>query len=651
MANQDDDDLYNRKPGLMGNIRNILVGVLVGMLVLAFAVWGVEDVFSPNNSNAVVQVGDEEVGRVEFRDRFNRQMREFAQSNGSGITNQEAYDRGMPQQLVAQIQQDLAILADAKDLGVGVNNRDVRRYVENIDAFRNEITQQYDSEQLQRLLASNQIRQEDFERDVIEGLIRQQTIPAILGGVQVPADYAQRFNIFANEVRTATLMRFDEDAIDPIADPTDTQLSSYIAANQASFTDPEYRQVLMIRLEPFDFVPDSEVSDEDVQERFDTLVRIGEIGAVETRDVLIIAVPSEDQAEIAAQRISNGENPQAVANDLSLQAPDRFESVIEDGLINPASSDAAFAVGEGEARVAPTEFGTFEVVYVETINPAETPDFDTMADELRAELLEGEARRQIADRERIIDDMILEGATLEEIAEEINAPLSAYPFINRRGETQDGVRLTGFSAIPGLATDDALLTAIFTADLGFESDITPTNNDGLAVFRVTDIIEAMPQGLDDVRESATQGWKAEQVQSALVAKGAELAGRIRSGEDIGSVAREIGVETEPLVMQRANPPQNISSMVTLGLLEGETGDVVRGPAQTPGQYEIAVLDSVSTETERISGDLLGTLRERMSEQITLDISRAYEQAILDEKTARVYDTQLRNVLGLDVAQE
>ncbi|MGB3455882.1 MAG: SurA N-terminal domain-containing protein, partial [Litorimonas sp.] len=345
------EDIYGRPQGVFARIRTILVGVLVGMLVLAFAVWGIEDVFSPNNSNAVVAVGDAEVGREEFLDRFNDEMRAFAEQNGEGLTPQQAYDRGIPQQLVGEFTQRLAIEADADDLGIGVNNRDVARFAGDIEAFRNSITNEFDREQLRRVLASNRMTERDFEADIIAALRQQQTLPAIMGGIEAPNDYARTFDRFVNEVRTGRLLRFDANALDPLPEPTDDELRDYIAENQGRFTAPEYRRFLMLRVEPFDFRQDIEVTDEQLQERFETLIGAGEIGAVETRDVSLIVAPTREAADAIAARISAGEDPAAVAADLELPAPDRFDNVRENGLINPDSSTAAFDIEVGEARV------------------------------------------------------------------------------------------------------------------------------------------------------------------------------------------------------------------------------------------------------------------------------------------------------------
>jgi peptidyl-prolyl cis-trans isomerase D len=641
------DDIYDRPKGPFAKIQNVLVGILVGMLVLAFALWGVTDVFSPNNTNAVVKVGDAEVGRTEFMDKFNDEMRDYAQENGEGLTPQQAYDRGIPQQLISDFTQKLAIEADASDLGIGVNNRDVARYAENIDAFRNDITQSFDRQQLRSVLAANRMTERDFENDVINALRQQQTLPAIMGGIRAPSDYAQRYNTFVNEIRRARLIRFDTTALESLPEPTETDLKSYIAANQSRFTAPEYRRFLMIRIEPFDFRQDVEITDEQLRERFDTLVGAGELGAVETRDVSVVSVATEEQANNVAARLTAGEDIVALIAELGLPSADEFDGVKVDGLINPDSSVAAFDTAEGAASVAPTGFGTFEVIFIRTINAADVPDFESMREELTTDVIEGQALRTINDYERVIDDRLLEGATIEEIAEDLNVPLSSYPYIDRNGMTEDGISMDGFTIIPGIASDDKLLQAVFTADIGFESDIIASSNGGLAILRVTDTIDSAPKPFETVREQASQLWKAEQLSDAMTQRGVALARRVRDGESLETLAAELNVEIEDIALQRAAPPQDVSPAVLVNLLDGDVGDVARGVGRMPGSYEIAVLDTISNASERLGGQMLDIIRGQVSEQIALDISRSYQDAILNDKPQMVFDDQVRAALNLD----
>ncbi len=662
----DSDDIYGRPQGLGAKIRNVLVGVLVGMLVLAFAVWGIEDVFSPNSSGAIVKVGDKEVSPTEFQDRFNERMRQFAESNGEGLTNQQAFDRGLPQQLVQEMTRDLAIEADAEDLGVDVNNRDVAKYIGEIEAFKNQITGEFDEEAYLRLLASNRITEKQFEEDVVNQLTQRQTLPAIMGGIEAPSDYAKRYNTFVNEIRTGRVIRLDESVLSDIPTPTDADIASYVASNKERFTSPEYRQALMIRLEPVDFALDVSglrdtdsrlnnedaerysgvISEEDIRKRFDTLVSAGEIGSVETRDVTLISATSEAQAASIAGRLASGESAAAVVAELGLPAPDVFESIKPGTLFNDASDTAAFELDAGAAKAVATELGGFEVVLVDAVKPAEIPDFASERDRLRNDLVLGEARKQLSQYERLFDDALLEGRSIEQLMEEGKVPLQSLPMIDRNGVTPDGIVMNGTTAIPGVARDPALLNAIFSAGVGYETDIIPTTSGGLAVIRVIDTIDPEPQPIEDIREQVIEELRADAIEAALTERGAAIDVRLRSGEDIASIASELGLEVQDVLIQRANPPRQFSAAVLVGLLDGTVGDTARGRGVATGTYEVGVLDKISSGTERLGGRLLDTIREQVSEQIALDISTAYQGAVLNDKEHAVFEDQLRGVLSL-----
>jgi len=58
-----------------GKIKNFLVLVLIGLLVLAFAVWGVSDIFVQGARNAVISVGDESVSTRDFNSDLQARLR------------------------------------------------------------------------------------------------------------------------------------------------------------------------------------------------------------------------------------------------------------------------------------------------------------------------------------------------------------------------------------------------------------------------------------------------------------------------------------------------------------------------------------------------------------------------------------------------
>ena len=135
-----------------GKLRNVLVGILIGFLVLAFAVWGVNDMFTPGARNAVATVGKTEISMSEFDALFSRELERVNKDRPEALTNQQAYDQGLQNQILQNMITNTVVKIDANDLGVGVNKTLARREIESIPAFQNELTGKFDENKLNQAL-------------------------------------------------------------------------------------------------------------------------------------------------------------------------------------------------------------------------------------------------------------------------------------------------------------------------------------------------------------------------------------------------------------------------------------------------------------------------------------------------------------------
>ena len=636
-----------------GKIKNAFVAVLVGLLVLAFAVWGVNDIFVPGVRNAVVSVGDASVSTRDFNRDLQSRLREIAIQRGEGLTNEEAYRQGIHRDLLAQYQIRLAVEKDAQDLGVGVNRADAKAYIEAIPAFQSEITQKFDRSRLEQALAQsrNGYTIKKFEEDVLRDLRRVQTVEAIVGGIQAPAGFAKRQFDFLSEQRKATVLTLNKDAVPAPETPSDDVLQTYLDENAARYTAPEYRQVTMIRLEPSGFLPDvaGEITEEDVQGEFDSRIARGVLGSKATRDVIVLTAPDKPTAETAATRLAAGEDPALVASALGLVSPDRFEGVEKDQLLDPVTDDIAFELKESEARAIENSLGGWEAVYVPNVTAATTPDFSSIEPEIRRDLGEEAAKARIFDISNELDTRLINGETLEAIASELNLPMESYDYIDRVGQTRDGLTLNGSARIPGIAQDDELLRLIFTEDIGFDTDIFPTTQDGVVAFRITDVIDSTVKPLSEVKDQVLTAWQNEKIRDALTERGLALAGELRDGRTLEEIAEELGQTAviEERGISRAQPPRDIAGSVVVDLLAADVGDTARGTGAAPLTYTLARLDAITPNTDGLAGEILDTVQSNIGAEISGDIQNAYRLAILKEHELREYPDQVRAIMGIE----
>ena len=631
-----------------GKIRNTLVGILIGMLVLAFAVWGVNDMFTPGANNAVATVGDMEVSTQEFDTLFARELERINSERPEALTNQQAFDQGLQNQILQSMITNTVVKIDADDLGVGVNKSLARREISNIPAFQNELTGEFDENKLNQALARARITRKQFEDDTLSSLRSQQTIPAITGGLVAPANYAAMQYKFLTEQRRASVLTLTPAAVAEPETPSDEVLQAYVDENSVRYMAPEYRRFSMIRVEPFDFTADLEIDPEQVQESFDYRVSTGTIGSPETRSIALITTSDEAKANEAVAQLEAGTDPEVVASGLGLEAPDIYESVGRNGLVDPESSKAAFELAEGEGRAVLGGLGSWNAVYVQGITPAEVPDFEESRAEIEEELLNATALDAIYDLTAEIEDARLDNLPLIEIAERAKVPMSEYPFIDRNGQTQEGIRMSGFSGIPGISADDTILRTLFTADLGFETDLFETATGGYAMIRVDDIIDRKMKPFEDIREEAMSAYMSEQRAEALRAKAIELTERVRGGESLDALKAEIGdaADLSQTGLVRTNPPEFLGPQVTVGLFDGAVGDVVRGPGAQGITQQIAKLERITASQDGLAGTYLEVLQEQATSSISNDIQNAYQAAIIKENPVQQYPAQIRSVLGL-----
>ena len=212
--------------------------------------------------------------------------------------------------------------------------------------------------------------------------------------------------------------------------------------------------------------------------------------------------------------------------------------------------------------------------------------------------------------------------------------------------------MAGFSAIPGIATDDVLLREIFTSDLGFETDLFETSTKGYAAIRVDDIIDSTLRDFDDVKERAATAWKDEKVGEALDELAIDLAAKIRGGESFADIVSqsEKGVTVDDVVIVRSSPPQDISPTVVVAMLDGEIGAIARGKGVAIQTRQIGQLGEIIPNQDEVAGQFLDVLQEQTTAAISSDLQNAYTQAILAENEVREFPNKVKEALGIQTEE-
>lgn len=623
-------------------LQKVVVGILIGLLVVAFAIWGVNDVFSPQTQNLALSIGDEDIDLEAFSTRFRNELQNNPQPDGTQMSSEQAYQAGLHNQVLAQLMIDTLLKLDADELGLGVHNRTVRNTIEDMNVFHNEVTGQFSQEKMQSLLQQNNLSQADFEQDVYNSLRNSQLIPMIINGIALPAEFAERYYMFIMEKRKADVLTLGEQVIPDQEEPENSALQDYMRTHIHRYTDSEYRRISLLHLEKADIIPDIKISEERIKTAYDYQVELGELGTLETRSLVQLSLSDKTQAKAIAHRLTNGENADAIATELSLIEPITYSDVRPEGIIDSSVAEQAFTMTEGQADAIQSHLGFWYAIRIDKITPANIPDFESQKSTLRQTLLDSLAADKLYELTGIIEDALFIGSSLEEIAAQADVSYSSLDFINQTAHTPDNLH---FEA---LAADTVIMQEIFALTAGEQSELFETSTGGWALLRVDEIKSAVQKDFTDIRNEVLADWQAMQKNEALNNLMIDIVTQAQAGTSLTELSEKYpDVTLENITVERSQRNENIGSILTAALFEANIGDIKRGPGPDNLTRQVAQLIEIIPNTEELSEDELASLNNQLAQILQADIQAAYQADMLKHFPMREYSDNIRQSLGIN----
>ena len=113
-----------------------VMAVVVGVLVLAFGVWGIGDIFRGFGRSTFAKIGGTEISIEQFRQSYNDRLQQVGRELRRPMTATQAHELGIESQLVSQLVAETAIDEKARQMGLRLSDEEVGRLIMNDPGFR-----------------------------------------------------------------------------------------------------------------------------------------------------------------------------------------------------------------------------------------------------------------------------------------------------------------------------------------------------------------------------------------------------------------------------------------------------------------------------------------------------------------------------------
>ncbi|SDU11321.1 peptidylprolyl isomerase [Stappia sp. ES.058] len=603
--------------------------LLIGLLVISFAIWGISGDLLNVGGDRVATVGDEKVSLEAFDTAYRRELDRIGQRIGRPLTRAEGASLGLPGQVLGRLVAEASLNQTANDLNLGVTDEELVRLIQSAPAFQSP-GGGFNRARLVQILQANGLTEDQFveERRLLEE--RLQIAEAISGGLTTPQPMLEAFNQHAKEERSVNYIVLDRDAAGEIAAPSDEDLTRYFEDNLAAFRAPEYRKIAVLEITPDRVARPGEISEGDVKREYESAG--GRFGEVEQRRILQLTLSSEKDADAVRQALAEGKSFEEIVEErgTTIDAID-LGSMKRSDLIDPAIADAAFSLGEGE--VSDIVDGRFSpvVLKIAEITPARKTPLAEVADTLRQEIALRLAEREVLDLHDEVEDARAGGATLTEVAERFSLTLDTPPAFDTAGKTMDGTEVD----LPDAAD---LVSDTFESDVGIEADPLQLGRTGFVWFEVSDVIPARDRALEEVRDNVVAAWTQEQRTERLDTLASEVLVELDDGRTLESIAQERGLQVSTAEGLRRNAENDVFSPGAIeGVFSGPVGTTGRAARDSDGARIVFKVEAVNSPAFFRADGEIAALDNRLGE--------ALQNSVVGE-----YVSQRQSALGVSVNQ-
>lgn len=551
-----------------------VAAVLMGVLIVSFGIWGVNDVFHNRISDAVVKAGSREVSRNEFKILFDRQLKQLQEQNpGQTITAREAVAHGFDKALLQQLATNEALLELIRREGLQPSDKLVISELRKTPAFFNPVSGAFDQRTYETLLSQNNLSPPEYEKGLRDEVAMSHFTSGVVVGLRVPRTYAALIVGYTLQNRGADYFVLGPNAVPAPKPPTDAQLLQFMKDNADRMRRPESRSINMVRFSAANLAVTMPADPAEVQKRFD--FEKARLATPEKRSFIQVPVKDAAQAAAVAQRLSAGQDPAAVAKSIGAK-PIVYTEAAKNTVADPRVGDAVFALQPGQVSgPIKGEFG-LAVAKLQAVTPAKAADIEEVRDQIEKAVKADAAKEKVFDDVQKFDDIHATGTSIPDTARKLG--LQVY---NLGPMTADGKDARTGQKIESV--DQRMLQDIFNLPQGGETDVVDIGNGEYYAIRVEKVVPAAPPPLEEVRAPLTQLVMQQDLIKRLQAKAEELAARVRKGEAMDAVAASAGVSVQHVAdLNRTNAAQRTDlGQELLGkMFEGKLKDVYTAGMRT-----------------------------------------------------------------------
>jgi peptidyl-prolyl cis-trans isomerase D len=575
----------------------------LALVVLSFVIFYIPEFLRSTGADAaageaIADVDGHEITAGEFRRTYQAQLQAYRTSYGANMSEQLLKQLGIDQQILQQLVEERAALAEAERLGIKATDEEVRQRIFSMPAFQ-ENGAFIGEQRYQQLLRMQRppLSPSDFEDSVRRSIAVDKLRATVTDWLSVADQELEQEYRRRNDKVKLAVVSFTADTFRSQVSASDADLAAYFEAHKADLKIPEKRKIryLLIDVEAMRakiVVPTNEIeraynnnieqytTPEQVRASHILLKTEGKDDAAvkaKAEDLLKQARSGADFAELAKK---HSEDEGSAKNGGDLDYFQRGKMVAE-------FDQAAFAMQPGQiSDLVKTQYG-YHIIKLVDRKAAATRTLAEVRQQLNDQLAYERAQAQAADLSQKLEKEISRPADLDRVAKANGLTVQESGFFARD------------EPIMGLGPAPEATNRAFDMKQGDVSGALRGSRGFVFEALVGKQAPYVPK-LDEVKERVRDEVVKEKARTLSKQKAGEIAARLKASSDFEKAAKAAGVEaktTELIARDSPIPDLGVAPAVDAVAFKLPVGAVSDAIPTDNGTAVIKVLDKKETTPE------------------------------------------------------
>jgi peptidyl-prolyl cis-trans isomerase D len=591
-----------------------VVQIVLALIILPFAFWGVDSYRHSGESEAPATVNDVKISAQDLEEAVRNQQNQLRQMFGDNFDPEMFNTPEMKQAVLDRLVEAQLLVQAAQRAGLRISDDDLALVIGDVDAFK--VNGKFDKQRYEEALASKNLSPAMFEMRLRDDLLAQQIQQDFLQNGYASRAAAGNVLRLNEQLRTIAVIELSPQAFMSQTKVESSDIQSYYESHKKDFELPEKVRAEYVVLSATDLQARQSVSASEVSQYYQA--HENEYGTPEQRQaahILISTSSAAPQAEQdAAQKQAAGllkqlrQNPAKFAELAKKYSQDPGSAAnggdlgsFGRGMMVKPFEDTVFAMKPGEiSDLIKTDFG-YHIIKLVNILPSKALPLATVQADIERLLRQQKANEAFAElAERFSNTAYEQWETLKPAAELADLNIQQTDWISK-GQS------------PGGVWNAKLLEAIFS-------------DDAIKNQRNTAAIEAAPNVLVAARVAAHQPASVRSLEQVQ----ADILSRLKQTQ-----AADLAVKQ--------------GEQMLAGLQSDKLTQASWGQAQTISRNRIQPLDAtLARKVFQVDAGALPTYLGGKIEgrgYVLVRVDKVTDMADVEESNLARYQQQLRRVVG------